>query len=140
MSLEPLIHAPAAVGLHAFAAMAAFALGVAQLAAPKGTPSHRALGWTWVVLMALVAASSFFVHTICAVGSFSLIHLLSILTLAMLPLGVRRARRHDVRGHGRTMVTLFLAALLVAGAFTFVPGRLMHDVAFGTQGARGACS
>lgn len=140
MSPEPFIHAPAVVGLHAFAAMAAFALGIVQLAAPKGMPSHRVLGWIWAVLMALVAASSFFVHTICAFGPFSLIHLLSILTLAMLPLGVLRARRHDVRGHARTMRRLFLAALLVAGAFTFLPGRLMHDVAFGTQDARAACS
>jgi uncharacterized membrane protein len=29
------------------------------------------------------------------------------------------------------MVSLFLGALVVAGLFTFVPGRLMHKVLFG---------
>ena len=37
MSLEPLLAAPLSTQVHAFAAMAAFALGAVQLAAPKGT-------------------------------------------------------------------------------------------------------
>jgi uncharacterized membrane protein len=37
MSLAPLLDAVPPIPVHAFAAMAAFALGVVQLAAPKGT-------------------------------------------------------------------------------------------------------
>jgi hypothetical protein len=37
MTLQPLLEAMAATRFHAFAAMGAFALGVVQLAAPKGT-------------------------------------------------------------------------------------------------------
>ena len=48
MSLEPLLAAPLATHVHAFAAMAAFALGAVQLAAPKGTLPHRTIGWIWV--------------------------------------------------------------------------------------------
>ena len=59
MSLSPLLNTAPVVQIHAFAAMAAFALGVVQLAAPKGTLPHRTIGWTWVVLMALIAGSSF---------------------------------------------------------------------------------
>jgi uncharacterized membrane protein len=51
VTLAPLLAASPAVKLHAFAAMAAFALGVVQLSAPKGTLPHRAIGWFWVVLM-----------------------------------------------------------------------------------------
>lgn len=29
------------------------------------------------------------------------------------------------------MISLFLGALVVAGLFTFVPGRIMHAIAFG---------
>src|SRR6478735_7471668 len=55
MSLTPLLDAPGTIPLHAFAAMAAFALGIVQFAAPKGTLPHRTVGWIWVGLMVTVA-------------------------------------------------------------------------------------
>jgi uncharacterized membrane protein len=131
MSLAPLFAAPFVIQLHAFAAMAAFVLGVVQFAAAKGTLPHRTLGWIWVALMLCVALSSFFIHTLRVWGDFSPIHLLSIFTLAMLPLGVSYARRHNVRGHRMTMIGIFAGGLVIAGIFTFVPGRIMHDVLFG---------
>lgn len=131
MSLEPLLAASPAIQIHAFAAIAAFALGVVQLAAPKGTLPHRMLGWIWVALMAVVAVSSAFVHTIRLWGPWSPIHLLSIFTLVMLPLAVWRAHQHDVTGHRNRMLGLFIGALVIAGLFTFLPGRIMHAVAFG---------
>jgi uncharacterized membrane protein len=45
MSLAPLLDATGTIPLHAFAAMAAFALGIVQFAAPKGTLPHRTIGW-----------------------------------------------------------------------------------------------
>jgi uncharacterized membrane protein len=111
--------------------MAAFVLGTVQLAAPKGTLPHRTLGWIWVALMTAVAASSLWIHQIRLVGPWSPIHLLSIFTLAMLPLAVWRAHRHDVAAHRRIMISLFLGALLIAGLFTLLPGRIMHAVVFG---------
>src|SRR6201996_457756 len=111
--------------------MAAFALGVVQLAAPKGTLPHRALGWIWVALMMVVALSSFWIHQIRLVGPFSPIHLLSIFTLVIVPIGVWRAHRHDVSGHSKTMVLTFAGALVIAGLFTLLPGRIMHAVVFG---------
>ena len=51
MSLAPLLDAAPAIPLHAFAAMTAFVLGIAQFAAPKGTLPHRTIGWIWVCLM-----------------------------------------------------------------------------------------
>lgn len=131
MSLTPLLNAAPAIPLHAFAAMAAFVLGAVQLAAPKGTLPHRTLGWIWVALMALVAASSFWIHQIRLVGPWSPIHLLSIFTLVVLPLGVWRAHRHRVVDHRRIMISLFAGALVIAGLFTLLPGRIMHAVAFG---------
>jgi uncharacterized membrane protein len=131
MSLAPLLDAAPAIPLHAFAAMAAFALGVVQLAAPKGTLPHRTVGWVWVALMAVVAISSFWIHELKLLGPWSPIHLLSIFTLVVLPLAVWRARHHDVAGHRRIMIFTFIGALMVAGLFTFVPGRIMHAVVFG---------
>jgi uncharacterized membrane protein len=62
VTLAPLLAASPAVKLHAFAAMAAFALGVVQLSAPKGTLPHRAIGWFWVVLMLVISISAFWIH------------------------------------------------------------------------------
>jgi uncharacterized membrane protein len=132
MSLAPLLDAAPQIPLHAFAAMAAFALGLVQFAAPKGTLPHRTIGWIWVALMAVVAISSFWIHQLRLLGPFSPIHLLSIFTLLMLPLGVWRAHRHQVDGHRRVMVLTFLGALVIAGLFTLVPGRIMHAVVFGS--------
>jgi uncharacterized membrane protein len=131
MSLAPLLDAAPAIPLHAFAAMAAFALGIVQFAAPKGTLPHRTLGWIWVALMAVVAISSFWIHQIRLFGPWSPIHLLSIFTPIMLVVAVLYARRHNVRGHRITMISIFAGALVVAGLFTFVPGRIMHAVVFG---------
>jgi uncharacterized membrane protein len=131
MTLAPLLHAAPAIPVHAFAAMTAFVLGVVQLAAPKGTLPHRAIGWTWVGLMACVAISSFWIHQIRLMGPWSPIHLLSIFTLAMLPLAVWLAHTHRVVQHRRAMIMIFTGALVVAGLFTLLPGRIMHAVVFG---------
>ena len=131
MSFAPLLDAAPAIPLHAFAAMSAFLLGLVQFAAPKGTLPHRTLGWIWVLLMACVALSSFWIHQIRLIGPWSPIHLLSIFTLVMLPLAVWRAHRHRVTDHRRIMMALFSGALVVAGLFTLLPGRIMHAVVFG---------
>ena len=131
MTLAPLLNASPAIQFHAFAAMAAFALGLVQLTAPKGTIPHRAIGWAWVALMAVVAVTAFFIHEIRLWGPWSPIHLLAIYTLAMLPLTVLHARKHRVINHRNAMISIFIGALIIAGAFTFLPGRVMHAVAFG---------
>jgi uncharacterized membrane protein len=131
MSLAPLLDAAPAISLHAFAAMSAFVLGLVQFAAPKGTLPHRTIGWVWVLLMVAVAISSFWVHQIRLVGPWSPIHLLSIFVLVMLPLAVWRAHRHQVTEHRRAMIAIFSDALVIAGPFTLLPGRIMHTVVFG---------
>jgi uncharacterized membrane protein len=131
MSLAPLLEAAPAIPLHAFAAMGAFALGLVQFAAPKGTLPHRTLGWIWVLLMAAVAVSSFWIHQIRLVGPWSPIHLLSIFVLTMLPLAVWRAHTHRVADHRRIMILMFSGALVIAGLFTLLPGRIMHAVVLG---------
>jgi len=131
MSLAPLLDAAPAMPVHAFAAMTAFMLGIVQLAAPKGTLPHRTLGWIWVCLMLAVAISSFWIHAIRLVGPWSPIHLLSIFVLITVPLAVWKAHRHQVADHRRIMISIFSGALVIAGLFTLLPGRIMHAVVFG---------
>jgi uncharacterized membrane protein len=131
MTLAPLLDASPAIQLHAFAAMSAFVLGVVQLSAPKGTLPHRTVGWIWVALMLAVSISAFWIHQLRLWGPWSPIHLLAIFTLIMLPFGVWYAHRHAVEYHRWTMIGIFAGALVIAGLFTFVPGRIMYQVAFG---------
>ena len=131
MSLTPLLNAAPEVQIHAFAAITAFALGLVQLGAPKGTLPHRTLGWVWVVLMLVISASSFLIYGIRMWGPWSPIHILSVFTPIMLVLAVLAARGHRVRAHRIMMTSLFAGALVLAGLFTLVPGRIMHSVVFG---------
>jgi uncharacterized membrane protein len=131
MSLAPLVQASPAIQIHVVVAAAAFLLGLTQFALPKGTMRHRIAGWTWVSLMVVVSVTAFFIHELRIWGPWSPIHLLAIFTLVMLPLAVLHARAHRVPNHKRAMISIFLGALVVAGLFTFVPGRIMHAVVFG---------
>ncbi len=130
-NLDPLLNASTAIQIHAVAAILAFGLGVVQFAAPKGTLPHRSLGWLWVIIMMVVAVSSLWIHEIRLLGPWSPIHLISLWVIASLPLAVIAARHHRIVSHKRAMIGLFTGGLLLAGAFTFLPGRLMPEVFFG---------
>lgn len=118
---------------HAFAALAALALGAVQLAAPKGTLPHRSLGYVWAVLMLAIAISGLWIHELRMVGIWSPIHLLSVLVIVTVVRGVWHAHRHEVVRHRRGMLSLYCFALIVAGAFTLLPGRIMHQALFGAE-------
>ncbi len=138
MTLSPLLEASPAIVLHATAAMGAFGLALIQFAAPKGTIPHRTIGWIWVALMLAVSLSSLLIHQIRLWGPWSPIHLLSVFTLLSLPLAVWAAHRHRVAAHRRAMISIFLGALVIAGVFTLLPGRIMHQVVFGEAPVGGA--
>ncbi len=131
ISLAPLIAAPGAVPLHGFAAIGAFLIGLGQFALAKGTKSHRLVGYLWLAAMAVVTISSFWIHQIRQFGDFSWIHLLSLFVLIQLPIAVLAARRGNIAAHRRIMQGIFIGGLVIAGGFTFLPGRIMHAVLFG---------
>lgn len=132
MGLAPLLAASPVIQIHAFAAIGAFLLGIAQLVALKGTAAHRVAGWLWAALMLVVAVSSLWIHELRVWGPWSPIHLLSLVVIVTVPAAVFAARRHQVARHRRAMIQLFFFALVLAGAFTLLPGRLMHAVVFGS--------
>ena len=130
MNIAPFLAAPPLVQIHATAALAAFALGAWQLAAPKGTLPHRTIGWAWIGLMAAVALTSFGITGGRGAGNFSWIHGLSLFTLLALPAAVAHVRRGRIEAHRWAMVALFFGALVITGAFTLLPGRLMGRIVF----------
>lgn len=120
-----------AVQLHLASALLALAIGTALMLRPKGIGLHKALGWTWVAAMAVTAVSSLFIASFTG-SRFGPIHLLSGWTVIALPMAIAAIRQRNVAAHRRWMTGLFTGGLLVAGALTFIPGRLMWRVFFGS--------
>ena len=113
------------VVVHLSAALCALVVGAVQLARAKGTPGHRVLGWTWATLMLTVAVTSLWIP---AFLHFTWIHLFTLLVLISLPAALIKIRRGDVAGHARSMRSLYAGGLIIAGAFTLIPGRLLGNL------------
>ena len=139
MSLEPLLNASLVIQIHAFGAITAFALGVIQIAAPKGTLPHKSLGAIWMAVMLVVAVSSIFIrpsvfgYDLPITQWFSFIHLFTLLTFYSLVQGGFLLLRGGpaLKMHSRPFIGLFIGGLVVAGALAFLPGRIMNLVVFG---------
>lgn len=130
--LQPLVEAGFWVQVHVGAAITTFIIGSAIFALPKGHASrvwHKRLGWTWVMTMAVTAISSFLLvgHN---GGSFSWIHGLSAWTLVALPMAIAAIRRKNVKAHRKHMKVMFISGMLIAGLFSFLPGRMMWELFF----------
>lgn len=132
MSLALLLAANLAIQIHAFSAVAAFAIGAVVLWRRKGTALHRLLGRIWVLLMLVVATSALFINEIRLIGPFSPIHLFSLITYAGIGRGLWAIIiEKDIVSHRAAMQSVYINALLLAGVFTFLPGRRMNAVLFG---------
>ncbi len=136
MNFDLFVQLSPPVQIHLITAVIAFALGLVIFLLPKGTSWHKTFGWIWVGLMLLVAISSIFIRLIIQgedtfYEGFSSIHIFTIVTLASLPLALAHIRTGNVQGHRGAMIGLYIGALLIAGAFTFLPGRVMHQMVFG---------
>ena len=121
---------PMTVHLHVYAALAALLIGTIILFRPKGRGLHKILGWSWVAAMGTTAISSLFITGLNG-GDWSLIHLLSGWTIIALPMAIFAIRNRKVETHRRAMTGMFVGGLIIAGAFSFIPGRLMFETFFG---------
>ena len=113
-----------AVVAHLATVLSALPLGISQLLLPKGTIRHRTIGYLWCALMTLTALVSFAIYGINP-GGFSPIHLFSVLTLVLVPLIIFEARTGRVSRHQRAVLGLMIGGLVIAGLFTFLPGRVL---------------
>ena len=116
------------IPLHAIMAMIAIILGGIQLYMKKGGTIHKLLGRIWVGLMLIVATTSFFIHEIKLWGAYSPIHLLSLWTIFSLGLGIYFVRVGNIKRLKQVMIALYFFALILTGFFTFMPGRVMHQI------------
>lgn len=120
--------------LHLATVVPAFALGAVQLFRRKGTPSHRLLGKSYMILMLATALITLTMPAKVGpqfLNHFGFIHLFSLLTLINIPIAYFAARRGNIRAHRAAMISLYVGGILIAGAFAFSPGRMLHEWLFG---------
>lgn len=131
LGLVPDLHhyAKLPVMIHVATVLPTIPLGGYLLLAPKGTPRHRILGKVWLMLMLVTATSAIFIQT---TGTFSWIHLFVPLTFHAAWKVMDTARKGDIAGHKKHLVTTYLTALTLPGVAAFlIPGRLMNVMLLG---------
>jgi uncharacterized membrane protein len=130
MNFEPIASAPLAIKIHLATVLPAFLIGGwLIILSAKGSKPHRAFGVIYMVLMVVTAFTTFFIRALDP-PHLSWIHLFIPITLVGVTMSILSLRRGDIRGHRRAMILLYVGALVIAGGFTFVPGRIMHAVFF----------
>ena len=122
---------------HITFALGAVPVGVYIFLTKKGTSRHKLSGRFWVALLTIVSMSAIPIQSINP-GHYSLIHLLIPYTIGSLIYSIWNIRRFKVTrlqkyryAHMYSMIGVYVGALLIAGAFTLLPGRFLHGVVFG---------
>ena len=125
------------LSLHALPGLLAVILGSIVLLSKKGTKTHKRRGYIWLGLMLLISLTAIFIQEINP-GFYSLIHLLIPWTIFSIIFGIYAIKKFKVTKnkvwrnlHQWTMVGLFFGALVIAGAFTLMPGRMLNEIIFG---------
>jgi uncharacterized membrane protein len=141
-ALDVIASERALVLVHLVAVVAALPIGGFLLVGHKGVRLHRLLGWSWVALIGVGAVTSVFLREIAvgplATGGFTVFHIITAVTLLVLPLGILAARTHRVRWHAALMIYLLINVVLAAGLFALYPGfseRLLPRAFYEQSGA-----
>ena len=120
--------------LHLGTVVPALVIGTILIKLRKGTPVHRVLGRTYMVLMLTTAATVLLMPAQFGpqlMGHFGLIHLFSVLTFYSVIQAWRAIKVGDVQTHRANMIGLYFYGLLIAGSFALLPGRMLNGWLFG---------
>lgn len=129
------------IQIHWVTAILSFFTGLIVLLLPKGTPFHKLMGRIYVLAMVATAFAGFFIRTADEVQGWAYlslkgmtwIHLFIPVTLIGLGMAIWNIKKGNVKEHKSWMLATFLGALVITGAFTFLPGRRMHLLFFGPE-------
>ncbi len=122
--------------IHAFFALIAVPVGLYILLTKKGTQKHKSTGRIWTLFLLIVSFTALFIKAINP-GEYSLIHLLIPWTIGSLIYSIWSIRKFQKtklqkykKAHMYSMIGVYVGALLVAGFFTLMPGRLFYEILF----------
>lgn len=110
-----------------------FIIGTLLLLIKKGTKTHVYFGRVYMVLMLITAVITLFMPADVGptiLNHFGWIHCFSFLTIYTVPTAYLAVKKGNIKVHKRKMILLYFGAIIIAGGFTFVPGRYLHTLLF----------
>ena len=119
--------------LHLATILPAFLIATYLLINRKGSPLHKALGKTYMGLMLFTAMVTLFMPAQVGTAFFShfgFIHIFSFSVFLTVPMAYFAAHTGKLKLHIGNMIGLYMGGILIAGAFAFSPGRLLHSWLF----------
>lgn len=111
-----------------------FIIGTILLLIKKGTTIHKRAGRLYMVLMMVTAIITLFMPADIGprfLNHFGWIHSFSFLTIYTIPTAYIAVEKGNIKSHKRKMILLYFGAIIIAGGFTFSPGRYLHEIFFG---------
>jgi len=120
--------------LHLATVVPCFIIGTILLLIKKGTTVHKSFGRIYMVLMMITAVVTLFMPAHVGpkfLNHFGWIHSFSFLTLYTVPTAYLAIKKGNVKSHKRKMILLYFGAIIIAGGFTFTPGRYLYQLFFG---------
>ena len=95
-----------------------FIIGTILLLIEKGTKTHMI-----TVFMPAHVGPRILNH-------FGWIHIFSFLAIYTVPTAYWAIKKGNIRSHKRKMIILYFGAIIIAGGFTFMPGRYLYELFF----------
>lgn len=120
--------------LHLATVVPCFLIGTFLLLIKKGTQIHKAFGRIYMILMLFTAIVTLFMPSEVGprfLDHFGWIHSFSFLTIYTVPTAYWAVKKGNIKAHKRKMILLYFGAIIIAGGFTFFPGRYLHQLFFG---------
>jgi uncharacterized membrane protein len=120
--------------MHLATVVPSFIIGTVLLVIKKGTTIHKKAGRIYMVLMLITATISLFMEAQVGprlLNHFGWIHSFSFLTIYTVPTAYIAVKKGNIKSHKRKMVLLYFGAIIIAGGFTFFPGRYLYELFFG---------
>lgn len=120
--------------LHLVTVVPCFIIGTILLLIKKGTPTHKNFGRIYMILMLITAGITLFMPAEVGpriLNHFGWIHSFSFLAIYTVPTAYLAIKKGNVKSHKRKMILLYFGAIIIAGGFTFTPGRYLYHLFFG---------
>ncbi|MDO6739061.1 DUF2306 domain-containing protein [Wenyingzhuangia sp. 2_MG-2023] len=119
--------------IHLATVVPCFVIGTIVLMIKKGTNTHIVLGRIYMMLMMFTAIITLFMPAHVGptvMNHFGWIHAFSFLTIYTVPTAYWAIKQGNVKAHKRKMIILYIGAIIIAGGFTFAPGRYLNEFLF----------
>ena len=120
--------------IHLVTVIPCFIIGTILILIKKGNRFHRQFGRIYMILMLITVVVTLFMPAQVGpriLNHFGWIHSFSFLTIYTVPTAYLVIKNGNIKSHKRKMILLYFGAIVIAGGFTFFPGRYLYELFFG---------